>query len=193
MPLDWSSPEVEPAEPVKPSTARGRAPYASALRSAQQWTSLSSQQGAQRLAAGAGSANFTLSIPLARYPGRGSLPLELDLVYNSRVWQRIEGPGFPAQMTFDIDHDWPAPGWSLDFGKLVRLGQFEAMIVEPDGTRRPYATDKRSSAGAEVTVTAHTTDGSGIVYTAVFAGSTSMLRRGMMTRKQYGALTKAPT
>lgn len=189
MALEWGSPEVEPAEPVKPTAARGQAPYASALRSALQWTALASHAGAQRMAAGAGSSNFTLRIPIAHYPGRGALPLELDLVYNSRVWQRVEGPGFPAQMTFNIDNDWPAPGWSLHFGKLVRLGQFEAMIVEPDGTRRPYRVDSRTTSGAEVTVTAHTIDGSGIIYTTVFAGTSSMLRRGVLARSDGTSVT----
>jgi len=51
-------------------------------------------------------------------------------------------------MVFDLDDDWPAPGWSLGFGKLVRLGGGITMVVEPDGTRHPFVVDGERQDGA---------------------------------------------
>ncbi|MEU9324087.1 RHS repeat-associated core domain-containing protein [Streptomyces canus] len=79
-----------------------------------------------------GSANFHASAPVLDLPGRG-MDLRLDLVYNSRLWTRSEN-----LVEFDVDKGWPAPGWSLGFGRIVRLGHKGSMLVSPDGTRHPY-------------------------------------------------------
>jgi RHS repeat-associated protein len=82
---------------------------------------------------GAGSSNFQFSAPVLSLSGRGQ-DLNLGLSYNSRVWHKAN-----SEITFDIDQDWPGPGWSLGFGKIVAMGtQNGYMIIEPDGTRRPY-------------------------------------------------------
>jgi hypothetical protein len=82
---------------------------------------------------GAGSGNFQFAAPALSLGGRG-LILNHGLSYNSRVWHKAN-----SVITFDIDGDWPAPGWSLGFTKIVSMGgQNGYMIVEPDGTRRPY-------------------------------------------------------
>lgn len=164
--ISWDSDEVDPTEPVKASAARGSAPYSAALGPALTSMALQSQGEPLRLSAAAGSGNFTFRVPVAHYPGRGNLPLVLDLVYNSRIWQRT-GDVNP-KMVFDIDDDWPAPGWSLHFGKVVRVGRAAAMFVEPDGTRHPFKVDHTAGSGAgRLRMTAHTTDGSGITYSFI--------------------------
>jgi RHS repeat-associated protein len=79
-----------------------------------------------------GSANYTFSAPVVRLEGRG-MDVQLDLTYNSRLWNRSED-----QVVFDVDQGWPAPGWSLGFGRIVRLGRRGSMLVDADGTRHPY-------------------------------------------------------
>jgi len=107
---------------------------------------------------GAGSANFQIAAPVLGLDGRG-LDLNLGLVYNSRVWHKAN-----SEITFDIDHDWPVPGWSLGFGKIVGMGgQNGYMLVEPDGTRRPYTCSITFYATGQ-DAACKTTDGSFIDY-----------------------------
>jgi hypothetical protein len=61
------------------------------------------------------------------------MPLSLSLVYNSRLWQRL-GADVDAAMAFDIDQEWPAPGWLLGSGRLICMRRRSAMLVEGDGT-----------------------------------------------------------
>jgi len=79
---------------------------------------------------GAGSGNFHLAIPILGLDGRG-LDLGLTLHYNAAVWQRFKGSS-QDQMVFAprVDDDWPAPGWSLGFGKVAGR-----VLVDDDGTR----------------------------------------------------------
>jgi YD repeat-containing protein len=164
MRIQWDTTgDVDQSEAVKPTYARGTTPFRAALRAAEQWTDLKSQEEPLRLAGEVGSGNFTFTAPVAHYPGRGEMSLNLDLVYNSRVWQRI-GPTTARKMVFDIDDDWPAPGWSLHLGRLVSLGAGAAMVVEPDGTRRPFKEVGRTDTGNDLYVDAQTTDGSHIIY-----------------------------
>ncbi|MHA7179854.1 hypothetical protein ACX80J_07005 [Arthrobacter sp. MDB2-24] len=148
MRILWDTAGGDSAEAVKPATARGTTPYLAALKPADDWTDLGSQKESQRLAGQVGSSNFTFTAPAAHYPGRGDLSLHLDLVFNSRVWQRV-GSATSPKMVFDIDDNWPAPGWSLHMGQLVGLGVGAAMIVEPDGTRRPFRIDGTNDTGLE--------------------------------------------
>lgn len=83
---------------------------------------------------GAGNGNFRLQAPLLELPGRG-LNLSLALAYNSRVWTL---DGSRQRITFDVDADWPAPGWSLGFGKLVDVDSTARLLIDADGTRHPY-------------------------------------------------------
>lgn len=135
----------------------------------------------------AGNGNFQLKAPVLSLPGRGR-DLSLVLAYNSRVWTKTG-----SQITFDIDHDFPAPGWSLGFGKMVNMGMDTgSVLIEPDGTRH--------GAGGQVTFypygnyryfDGHTTDGSFINYShwgntsSGLLSGTALLPNG--TTVQYGA------
>lgn len=80
-----------------------------------------------------GNNNFQLVAPVLSLPGRGA-DLNLSFVYNSLVWNQSGS----QEMYFDIDHDSPAPGWHLGFGKMVMMGTAGCMLIEPDGTRHPF-------------------------------------------------------
>ena len=79
-----------------------------------------------------GNNNFQIVAPVLSLPGRG-IDLNLNLVYNSLVWNKSGN-----EMYFDIDHDSPAPGWHLGFGKMVLMGTAGCMLIEPDGSRHPF-------------------------------------------------------
>jgi RHS repeat-associated protein len=110
---------------------------------------------------GAGNGNFQAATPVLSLPGRG-IDINLGLVYNSRVWNKAD-----SQISYDIDRDWPAPGWSLGFGKIVGLGVDKgSMIIEPDGTRHSYTGTVDYDPNWNYTdFTGHTVDGSFIDYT----------------------------
>lgn len=109
---------------------------------------------------GAGSGNFQLSAPLLGLPGRGT-DIALALAYNSRLWNKSG-----SEITYDIDRGWPAPGWSLGFGKLLSMGlEGGSMIVDADGTRHAYKGQIASySGGSYTTFNGQTIDGTFIDY-----------------------------
>src|SRR5438093_398297 len=118
-------------DPTEPRSWRGGLPHNAALKPAMHYTALGIHRMAMVVAANAGSGNFNFSVPIANYPGRGERPCEITLIYNSRVWQRVDGISPPTStMVFDIDHDWPAPGWSLGFGRMVGTGYRRCMLTE---------------------------------------------------------------
>jgi hypothetical protein len=107
---------------------------------------------------GAGSGNFEFAAPILGLPGRG-ISISLGAAYNSRVWNKSGN-----QITFDIDRGWPAPGFSLGFGKLLGMGVYNGgMLVDADGTRHSYA-GTVSPYGSFSHFVGHTTDGSFIDY-----------------------------
>ncbi len=184
----------ESAGGVDPSGAkswRGGLPYAGALRVALRDTSLGSHRYASVNAVNAGSGNVNTTIQVADYPGRGELPLRLDLVHNSRVWQRTVGISPPTStMTFDIDHDWPAPGWSLGFGKMVSTGYGHCMLIAVDGSRRPSVQESSSQhVGGLVTIVERTTDGSMVEYSHDEQPSGNVLFSGL-ARGPEGTITE---
>ncbi len=84
--------------------------------------------------AGAGNGNFQFSAPVVALPGRG-IDLNLSLNYNSRLWSKTG-----TQMSYDADKGFPAPGWSLGFGKMMYVGtEGGCMMISADGTRHGYA------------------------------------------------------
>ena len=78
----------------------------------------------------AGRGSYHLSVPLVRLLGRG-LDLALDLTYDSLVWHKNGN-----NLSFNIDNDWPAPGWSLGFGKLIRTGWRNFLLFGANGMRQ---------------------------------------------------------
>jgi len=79
-------------------------------------------------------------------------------------------------MTYDSDKGWPAPGWSLGFGKMMYMGGTGGcMLVTSDGTRRSYdGTSTVYSGGTYYSsyYSGHTTDGSFIDFTCNYSSST---------------------
>ena len=109
---------------------------------------------------GASDNNFNLAAPIISLPGRG-LDLNLNLVYNSRVWSKSG-----SEMKFDADRGFPAPGWTLGFGKIVHTGTRygQCMLVSGDGTRHSFEGNALSSGNQPNRWTSYyygrTTDGS---------------------------------
>lgn len=108
---------------------------------------------------GAGNGNFQLSAPVVSLPGRG-IDIALNLNYNSRLWNKSG-----AQITFDIDHGFPAPGWSLGFGKIMDMGSNGgSMLIDADGTRHGYTGTIWPMGGSYSLFRGFTTDGKFIDY-----------------------------
>lgn len=110
---------------------------------------------------GSSSGNYQLAAPVVSLPGR-KIDLNLNLIYNSRVWNKAG-----ADVTFDIDRDNVAPGWSLGFGKLVSLGSEGDMLVDADGTRHPFKGTRTETFWTDysyVRYDLYTTDGTFIKY-----------------------------
>jgi RHS repeat-associated protein len=88
---------------------------------------------------GAGSGNFQISAPVVSLPGRG-IDLALNLNYNSRLWNKSLTSSTSTELTYDIDRGFPAPGWSLGFGKILDMGSNGgSMLIDADGTRHGYS------------------------------------------------------
>jgi RHS repeat-associated protein len=82
---------------------------------------------------GAGSGNHQFTAPILNLEGRG-LDLTLAAAYNGRTWHKAGN-----EITFDIDRDWPAPGFSLGFGKITQTGLSHGfMLIDGDGTRHGF-------------------------------------------------------
>ncbi|HJQ24948.1 MAG TPA: RHS repeat-associated core domain-containing protein [Blastocatellia bacterium] len=86
-----------------------------------------------------GSSSYSLDIPIFGSGGRG-VGVGLSLVYNSRVWTKDEGTN---KMVFDYDQGWPAPGFRLNYGRIIPNYDVPAgfpgnyLLIEADGTRTP--------------------------------------------------------
>lgn len=107
----------------------------------------------------AGSGNYEFSAPVIGLDSRG-LDLELSLNYNSRLWHKAG-----SNITFDIDHDWPAAGWSIGFGRIVSRGTDRGfMIIDGDGTRHGYTGNALAPSGWQY-FTGKTIDGTFTDYT----------------------------
>jgi RHS repeat-associated protein len=145
---------MTPAMPLPPYDGWNDSNYRS---SSDPINRLGSPAGAP-LDGGAGSGNFQFAVPILGLPGRG-ISISLGAAYNSRLWNKAG-----SQMTFDIDRGWPAPGFSLGFGKLLGMGVLNgAMLVDADGTRHNY-TGTVTGYSWGTTFVGHTTDGSLIDY-----------------------------
>jgi RHS repeat-associated protein len=125
----------------------------------------------------AGNSNFTFSTPVLSMPGRGTTP-GLNLNYNSLLWTAVPtgtiGNTTLSRVSFNIDGDWPAPGFTLSFGRLVDVGGDNAMFVDGTGDRHPFSGSTSASGGNTVFV-GYTTDGTLIDYSATFDASGDIL------------------
>jgi hypothetical protein len=81
---------------------------------------------------------------------------------------------------FNPEHDWPAPGWSLGFGKMVRAGSQAAELEDADGTAHTFS-GTVNSYNSFTTFVDHTTDGTQIDYTAIVDNNTGGLISGAAT------------
>lgn len=107
---------------------------------------------------GVGSSNFQFAAPILGLEARG-IDMAQALTYNSRVWHKANN-----EITFDIDRDWPAPGWSLGFGKIISMGTDKGfMMIDGDGTRHGYVGNGLPPTGWQF-FNAHTADGTFIDY-----------------------------
>jgi YD repeat-containing protein len=130
---------------------------------------------------GPGSSNYSFSVPIISLPGRGP-DLNLALTYNSQLWNKAN-----TDIVFDIDHDWPAPGWEMGFGKIIRAGGTSgSILIDPDGTRHSWKGTWTTSSRYD----AQTTDGTFIDYyhtesSGVMTGASAKFPNG--TEITYGA------
>jgi hypothetical protein len=119
--------DTEPDTAFLPRNRRGRNPIHSSVSIRRD--SVRAVQEAED----AGSRNFRQVVPVLHLPGRG-LDLMLDLFYNSRVWHKDEN-----RIIFDVDGDWPVPGWTLGFGKIAKFKKESfGFLYSPEGTRHPF-------------------------------------------------------
>ncbi len=105
-------------------------------------------------------SNFEFAVPLVGLGGRG-LATNLTLYYNSRVWSRRNNSA-----AFDAIIGWPAPGFSLGFGRVVfqptsaggnPTGKY--LLIGADGTRHYLGSGTWMSGGIF-----QTSDGSHIIF-----------------------------
>jgi YD repeat-containing protein len=83
-----------------------------------------------------GSYSYGLTVPIFSSSGRG-VEVGLGLVYNSRLWTKDTNI-----IEFDYDQGWPAPGFRLNYGRIIRdynvpLGDpgGDYLLIQSDGTR----------------------------------------------------------
>lgn len=137
----------------------------------QLWNEPRNLEGSPRNAAAASTplgpvlpegSNFSWATNIIGLGGRG-LAANLTLYYNSRVWSRRNN-----QVAFDAVTGWPAPGFSLGFGRMLfydvvgDAGKF--LWVEPDGTRHYFGTGSYVGSGYALGGPYETSDGSHLVY-----------------------------
>lgn len=119
--------------------------YNNAIGSPRFAAQLESQASGVRTRQILGSYDYVLEIPVLSLPGRG-IGVELALVYNSQLWNKDVG-----KMTFNYNKGWPAAGWSIGYGRIIRNYDGTAtgdesgndqsnspgnrLLIQPDGTR----------------------------------------------------------
>ncbi|HXF39383.1 MAG TPA: BACON domain-containing carbohydrate-binding protein, partial [Blastocatellia bacterium] len=135
--LDGSSPDIASIAAAAPFNAVGQPRFAPMEFS---------QGSAAKTRNNLGSYNYSFSAPVLGLGGRG-IGVNLALTYNSRVWNKDNA----NTMTFNYQKGWPAPGWTLGYGRLIDnydntgsgdlsgVGQANApgsyLLIQPDGTR----------------------------------------------------------
>lgn len=99
------------------------------------------------------NSNYNIAAPIMSLAGRG-MDLDLGLTYNSRVWSKLG-----QDVSYDLDRDWVAPGWTLGFGKVINMVTGGIVQVDADGTRRFFSGTSTVS-GSNVVFEGLSADGS---------------------------------
>jgi RHS repeat-associated protein len=105
--------------------------------------------GNPRFGAHVGSSNYQFNVPVVNVGGRG-VSADVDMSFNSRVWNADNG-----KLTFNYVGAYPAPGWTIGYGKIIRNYNATAtgdgsgvgspnspgdyLLVSADGTRTRLA------------------------------------------------------
>jgi RHS repeat-associated protein len=123
-----------------------------------------------------GSQSYNYVIPILSLPGRAGMDLNLNLYYNSRVWDVDTVNG---TVTFNADRDFPSYGFRLDFGYVEYDPSVdEFVLTEIDGTKRALPNNGGYNS----------TDGSFIKYDAL----SNVLTYKNGTTVQYAAFPSKP-
>ena len=108
--------------------------------------------------------NFNISAPVLAVSGRAGLDLNLNLTYNSRVWTKMG-----QNISFDIDKDLPAPGWSIGFGKILNFVDGGIVQFDGDGSKRFFNGSIKTESNKKI-FEGQSTDGSFIKTQTVTTG-----------------------
>lgn len=119
-----------------------------------------------------GSQSFSYVIPIISLPGRAGLDLDLNLYYNSGIWD-VDATG--GTITFNADRDFPSYGFRLDFGYIEVIPGGNAILAKGDGT-------KINLASPNGTAYFQSLDGSNIVFGL---SGTNVLTYNNGTQVQY--------
>jgi RHS repeat-associated protein len=88
-----------------------------------------------------GSQSYNYVIPILSIPGRTGMDLNLNLYYNSRVW---DVDSVHNTVTFNADRDFPSYGFRLDYGYIENASGY--IVTESDGSKHALAVNTSSSA-----------------------------------------------
>ncbi len=66
-----------------------------------------------------GSQSYNYVIPIVHIPGRAGMDVDLNLYYNSRIW---DVDTVHSTITFNADRDFPSYGFRLDYGFVEKSG-----------------------------------------------------------------------
>jgi len=81
-----------------------------------------------------GQNNYSFGFPIVGLRGRG-MDLSLSLIYNSQVWHKSTDSEENTELTYDVDSDWPAPGFRINYGQIEDQGSHGFTLTDGDGTR----------------------------------------------------------
>ena len=118
------------------------------------------------------SSSYNRVFPMVSLSGRGEAGINLSLVYNSQLWT-YDASNSTAPYQYNVNRDWPGPGFHLDFGKVnYQAGTGgnpdQYMYVGSDGTRHPMqntTTNEWETTDGTFIHIVRTGSGSPVVYT----------------------------